>query len=107
VVSDDLTSEWLTVPSGPPVGVSGDRPESVVVAFGIDEIMLCFTDGVIERPGVTLDDGVAHLAARLLGRLGADQVSTTTTEVVEVAMDAAVEFADRRDDAVAVALRLT
>jgi serine phosphatase RsbU (regulator of sigma subunit) len=104
IVSDDRTSEWLALPSGPPVGVRGERPPSTIVAFGRDEVMLCFTDGVIERPGVLLDEGVAHLAAHVLAGHHVDG-HMTTADVVDAALEAALAFGERRDDAVAVALR--
>lgn len=102
VICSDRTSDWLTLPSGPPVGVPGDRPDSTTVALGPDDIVLCFTDGVIERPGVVLDDGVAHLAGRVIA---ATRDLHTADDVVEAAMAAAIDVADGRDDALALALR--
>ncbi len=103
VVSPDHTSDWLPLPSGPPVGMAGNRPAATTVAIGPDDVVLCFTDGVIERPGVVLDHGVAHLAGRVVG---ATRDVRSTEAVVDAAMEAAVDFADGRDDAVALALRL-
>lgn len=103
VVCPDHTSDWLSIPSGPPVGVPGNRPAATTVALGSDDVVLCFTDGVIERPGVVLDHGVAHLAGRVVG---ATRDVRSPDAVVEAAMEAAVDFADGRDDAVALAFRV-
>lgn len=101
LIGSDHTSEWLIVPAGPPVGVPGIRPEPIDVWLGRDEMLMCFTDGIIERPGALLDDGVAQLAARVCAG-----DTTSVDDAVDSAMDAATDIAEGRDDAVALALRL-
>lgn len=55
-------ARYLTVPVGPPVGVGGaTRPAAVEVELPAGATLLAFTDGLVERRGEHLDDGLERL----------------------------------------------
>ena len=90
LVIGDGEMRYIDVPTGPPIGVPRERPyQAVTVAVPPRATMLAFTDGLIERPGETLDESMEHLSARI----GA---ATTLTDV----FDRIVPSPDgvRRDD---------
>jgi serine phosphatase RsbU (regulator of sigma subunit) len=62
LVVDGRGSHFLEVPVRPPVGVPIRRPTaSVAVAVESQALLLAYTDGLIERRGETLDDGLERL----------------------------------------------
>jgi serine phosphatase RsbU (regulator of sigma subunit) len=61
LITDD-SGEFLSTAVGPPIGVSapeGYRTDAVSVPPGAT--LLAYTDGLVERPGESLDDGMARL----------------------------------------------
>ncbi len=70
IVHADGSVEALDLPRWPPVGVGEFRRTTTVVPFGPDDTLLAFTDGLVERRGEDIDDGLRRLrdhAAHLAG----------------------------------------
>ena len=54
---------FLVVPTGPPLGVASQRHTSVTTPFRPDDILVAYTDGLVERRGEDIDLGLQRLAA--------------------------------------------
>ncbi|MFC7220612.1 SpoIIE family protein phosphatase [Streptomyces polyrhachis] len=65
----DGTARWLSVPGGLPLGLSAEfgQLEYPVTRLGLDpgETVLLCTDGLLERPGSGLEEGMRELAERV------------------------------------------
>jgi anti-sigma regulatory factor (Ser/Thr protein kinase)/putative methionine-R-sulfoxide reductase with GAF domain len=89
------------LPQAPPLGVFGYKscPESeLTLAEG--ETILLYTDGLIERPRIALDDSIAELADVVHG-------ARTAEEACLVAMDRMLPMRGPRDDVAVIALQST
>jgi serine phosphatase RsbU (regulator of sigma subunit) len=71
--AQDVTT--LPVVPGAPLGTGFGIPEPAERAFGRGEVLVLFTDGLVERRGVPFDRGVDELAAALCERLAEDTVA--------------------------------
>jgi serine phosphatase RsbU (regulator of sigma subunit) len=81
------------------VGVdSSARRESLHLELPPRSTLLAYTDGLIERPGADLDEGIAELA----GRLGATPPGAAPRELCDAAVAGTL---DRRDDVALIAVR--
>jgi PAS domain S-box-containing protein len=81
------------------VGVdSSARRESLHLELPPGSTLLAYTDGLIERPGADLDQGIAELAARL----AATPADATPRELCDAAVAGTL---DRRDDVALIAVR--
>jgi anti-sigma regulatory factor (Ser/Thr protein kinase) len=101
VVAPSGDTQWLGDSMSPPLcGDGRDRPEaSTVLAPG--SLLVLYSDGLIERRGVLLQQGLDRLAA-LAGRLGDASVETVCEQLI-----AAVDGETARTDDIAVlAVRL-
>jgi serine phosphatase RsbU (regulator of sigma subunit) len=47
---------------GPLLGVEGDAPGELAFAIGKNDVLLLFTDGLVERRGETIADGLTRLS---------------------------------------------
>jgi serine phosphatase RsbU (regulator of sigma subunit) len=93
---------WLDEGLSTPLAVVDDQQRAESSAtMGPDDVLVLFTDGLVERRGETIDDGLARLA----GTVG----SRADESVVELADRLVKEMADdgTRDDIVVVVKRLT
>jgi PAS domain S-box-containing protein len=82
------------------VGVDTEsRRETVVVEVPSGSTLVAYTDGLIERPGADLDQGVAELRARLAGA----PTDAGPRELCDAAVSGAL---DHRDDVALIAVRL-
>ena len=64
LVVDGPRSRFLDAPVGPPIGVRrGSRYRSTTVELPLGATLLAYTDGLVERRGEVLDDGLARLRA--------------------------------------------
>ena len=81
------------------IGVDGSRPRrSTSIDLPRDATLLAYTDGLIERPGTDLDEGIAELVDRL--------VATPAGSGPRALCDAAVAGSlDGRDDVAMIAVR--
>ncbi|HEY8979134.1 MAG TPA: SpoIIE family protein phosphatase [Streptomyces sp.] len=83
----DGTCRRLTVPGGLPLGLSAEfgglaYPVSTLELASGDLLLLC-TDGLVEQPGVDLDDGMRELTALVAD--GPDDVRSLADRLIEVA----------------------
>ncbi|WP_185938559.1 PP2C family protein-serine/threonine phosphatase [Geodermatophilus aquaeductus] len=97
---DEGTATYLEAGHGPALGVSpaGRRPETVTT-LPTGATLLLYTDGLVERRGATLDDGLARLATVATSHRSAPLPALLD----EVLADLVVGGAD--DDIAVVALR--
>ncbi|SDY98370.1 PAS domain S-box-containing protein [Geodermatophilus africanus] len=91
--------EVLDEVTGLLIGVDGSRPRrSTSIDLPRDATLLAYTDGLIERPGTDLDEGIAELVDRL--------VATPAGSGPRALCDAAVAGSlDGRDDVAMIAVR--
>jgi anti-sigma regulatory factor (Ser/Thr protein kinase) len=52
--------EYVDVPPGPPIGLSASRATATVL-LGRGDVLLLFTDGLVEVPGEDIDSGLGRL----------------------------------------------
>jgi serine phosphatase RsbU (regulator of sigma subunit) len=89
----------LDVPPGPPLGVDPGARYPVTEVPLTEGLMLAFyTDGLVETPGVDIDDSIAHLARCLAGAEG-DDLDALADNLLEE-----VRPASRRTDDLALLL---
>lgn len=65
------TTELVTVPTGPPLGTGVGGYEQVIVELRPDQVLLIYTDGLVERRGEDIDASLARLASLPLPAGGA------------------------------------
>ena len=82
----------LDMTVGPPLGLSGERPTRRLL-LEVGDMLVVYTDGLIERRGETLDAG----EARLLDVL-ADVPPSSPRSVAQLIMDAMVLSTGQEDD---------
>jgi serine phosphatase RsbU (regulator of sigma subunit) len=100
VVRPNGQAGFLQVEPAPPLGVLVDVPPGQVVEqLEPGCVVLFYTDGLVERRGASIEDGMAALARAAAGRTDVDSLC----ECVSQAMNAA----DARDDVALLALSLT
>lgn len=93
---------WLDGGRSMPLGIAQRvvRPTATDV-LGVDEVLVVYSDGLIERRGESLDLGFDRLAAAV-----ARHRDGTMAELCQGALDAAADRHGVEDDTVIVALRL-
>lgn len=83
------TGQFLDLPAGPPVGIPGSRSNGDTVLRSGD-LLLLFTDGLVEVPGQHLDAGLSRLQetiAALPGLLDPRQASNRVLESMGTGRD--------------------
>jgi GAF domain-containing protein len=93
------TVEQLPLAEGPPLGVDAAERRPVVFPFGPGDLLLAFTDGLIERRDEDIDVG----QKRLLEEVPSLQVGALADELEQLA--ARMRDQTRSDDVAAVAVR--
>jgi phosphoserine phosphatase RsbU/P len=93
----------LAIRPDPPVGCADDRPRrSVTVLIPPGALLCCFTDGLVERRGQVIDEGIDRLAAVLDGQIAAGPADPARPPPAEAAcasvMRTLVGNAPARDD---------
>lgn len=110
VLAADGTTRFLPLPGGGPLGVAGPLPVVASTRLGPGDLLLCFSDGLVEREGRDLGsalDGLAEVASTAL-TVGAP--SLHTAEPADRVAELTVERMTRDgygDDVTLVAVRLT
>ena len=89
----------VSAPTRLPLGAGGDERVTHTVAFGADDVLLTFTDGLVERRGEVIDVGLGRLSdlapdllsgrlaertGELVARLTADQETDDDVTVLAV-----------------------
>ncbi|KQU70398.1 ATP-binding SpoIIE family protein phosphatase [Phycicoccus sp. Root101] len=82
----------LSMPVGPPLGIAGARPATTLV-LEVGDMLVAYTDGLLERRGEDLVQG----EARLLDVL-ADVPPSSPRRVAQIVMEAMVPVAGQEDD---------
>jgi Stage II sporulation protein E (SpoIIE) len=63
LMADDTGAGYLPVKPAPPIGIpQRGTPEPAVITIPARGLLIAYTDGLIERRGETLDDGMKRLA---------------------------------------------
>ncbi len=85
---------FLVVPTGPPLGVASQPFTSATMPFRRGDILVAFTDGLVERRGEDIDQGLQRLAAiaarstssvdELVDGLVSELVGTTNADDVAI-----------------------
>ena len=81
----------------PVLGITGDRPQVGRAAFGPGDLLVSYTDGLLEHGRLDLDHGIARLANLIL--------PIRTSDVDQIASQLDSYFADAADDIVVVLAR--
>lgn len=98
-VAADGSTRWLEVAGSPPLGVAaGERPVTDV-ALRPGETVLAYSDGLVERRGEDLDDGLQRLAA------AAGAIGSGLTDTVLVRLADELRVAGHDDDVTLLAVR--
>ena len=110
VVSPNGTARVLPAPGGGPIGVSGPPPVLGRAVLAPGEILLCYSDGLVERPGEEMAVGLCELTtvASEAARPGAP--SPPSDDLVDRVAQHTVERMTRdgyADDVTVLALRRT
>jgi serine phosphatase RsbU (regulator of sigma subunit)/anti-sigma regulatory factor (Ser/Thr protein kinase)/anti-anti-sigma regulatory factor len=78
VVTAQGTARWLDVTAGAPLGTGAGTPAPTWDALAPGDVLVLYTDGLVERPGRTLDEGLEALA-RTAVAAGHEHVEDDTT----------------------------
>jgi anti-sigma regulatory factor (Ser/Thr protein kinase)/putative methionine-R-sulfoxide reductase with GAF domain len=99
IVTGPDTARLLEVPPAPPLGAMpyGSCPEHELT-LGREETIVLYTDGLVERPGIPLDDGIDRL-------LEVIRTSTSVDDACVLAVDQLVPVEGPRDDVAIVAMK--
>jgi hypothetical protein len=70
---DEREATLLDVPPGPPLGMGlTDAYTETVLAIAPDSVLLGYSDGLVERRGEDIDEGLSRLADRIRRHPGGD-----------------------------------
>ncbi|WP_371494317.1 SpoIIE family protein phosphatase [Kitasatospora sp. NBC_00374] len=78
----DGTTRLLTIPPGAPLGVGGVPFDSMNFTLPEDGLLVLYTDGLVERRGQDLDEGMDLLCRTVAARSGT--LEETCDEVIDV-----------------------
>jgi serine phosphatase RsbU (regulator of sigma subunit)/anti-sigma regulatory factor (Ser/Thr protein kinase) len=91
-------AELVTMAVGPPIGIDGERPAHRL-RLGVGDILLAFTDGLLERRGEDFRRGEQRLLEVL-----ADLPPGTPRSVAQAVMDHLVDLDEQEDDCAVLAI---
>lgn len=85
-------ADFVGVPPGPPIGVTGNTPTPTTVSFEPGATLIAFTDGLVEKRGEPIDYGLERLAR------AATTASTDSAEAFISDVLSALHDPDHEDD---------
>jgi anti-sigma regulatory factor (Ser/Thr protein kinase) len=88
----------LAMEVGPPLGIPGDRPVTQV-KLTVGDMLLAYTDGLLERRGVSLEQSEAQLV-----RVLAEMPPGSPRRVAQQVVDAMVQSTGQEDDCAVLAV---
>jgi hypothetical protein len=101
LVRPDGARELLDVPVDPPLGVGEScRYAGAEVAFDPGSVLLCYTDGLVERRGEDIESCLARLAGVELDPAG------SLAQLIDAVLDRCFDPAASEDDVAVLAARL-
>ena len=92
-------ARWLDAPGGPPLALSVGARTNTTVAVEDGDVVVLYSDGLVERRGETLDDGLLRLAD------AAGQLGLGTVQAMADGLIAALLPTGATDDVVVVVKR--
>jgi serine phosphatase RsbU (regulator of sigma subunit) len=107
--SDDPRAQVLDLPADAPVGIPSvmrvGRPRRTTsIAIPPGTVVCCYTDGLIERRGESLDDGLQALSEAIASVTGTPAISTTAEAVCARVMAQLIGAHTPQDDVAIVTL---
>ena len=101
LIDSDGSASWLLDGRSAPIheGVMGDRPEARI-DLTPGAVLLAYSDGLIERRGETMDQGLNRLMAEAVSRRG-----LAVEDLCDRLLEALIPDEGWRDDVVVVAVR--
>ncbi|NYG05670.1 anti-sigma regulatory factor (Ser/Thr protein kinase) [Phycicoccus badiiscoriae] len=90
--------ELLTMPVGPPLGIDGVRPTHHLT-IEVGDMLVGFTDGLLERRGEALDEGEARLLEVL-----SEMPPGSPRSVAQYVMDSMLQTSGQEDDCAVLAI---
>ncbi|MGH3254788.1 MAG: PP2C family protein-serine/threonine phosphatase [Streptosporangiaceae bacterium] len=84
LVASDTDAGYPPVKPAPPIGIPEGRiPDPAIITIPARGLLIAYTDGLIERRGETLDDGMKRLADAVVARTSSleDLLDSTITEL--------------------------
>lgn len=110
VVSRDGVARFLTAPGGGPLGVAGPAPTIGTAVLEPGDLLLCYSDGLVERPDQDLTVGLTALADVASSAMRVGPTALMSADATDRVVELAVERMTRRgyhDDVTVLAVRLT
>jgi serine phosphatase RsbU (regulator of sigma subunit) len=99
VLVADGRAELVPMPIGVPLGAGEGPYASVTLTMPVGSTLLAYTDGLVERRGEDIDEGLGRLTRTALGAAG------RPLELVIAEVLAAADAAETSDDIAVLALR--
>ena len=87
----DGSTRYLPAPGGGPLSLAGPPPRVGAATLAPDELLLMFSDGLVERPGQDQSVGLAELADMASSALRLDVPSIGAAEATDWVAELTVE----------------
>ena len=110
VVSVDGSARYLPAPGGGPLGVAGPGPTVGTAQLKPGDLLLCYSDGLVERPGQDLTVGLTELADVASAAMRTGPAALMSADATDRVAELTVERMTRHgyhDDVTVLAVRLT